>query len=260
MDMKPSLIGPEAEYTFVDRRHVKRLSDGALLEVDILNTAVFDLDDECYWSWASIELGLRNWRRLNGVTGVIPIVDAWCQRGLQGDGIGQQAFENAEGSIILVHAIPSDIVSMRTMKFADAQQLIQILSAFAEIIDSIHAVDNQGYTCQGHGGISENVLLVSSSQGACIRFEPDQYLEWDPIGRSLFSPEQKSSHLAAADMYAFQRVIQGILADEARVPNQRLRRDLLSAVAKGLYRSTNLHWSDRGGFSARQLVQDLVIG
>jgi hypothetical protein len=244
------LVSPVSSYTVlqgVDGQWVIRVTDEAILELQVLNTRVFDLDDECYWTWEVIEPALTHWGLLQDIPGVIQIVDAWIQQGLS-----PEAFENAEGSIALLHATPPDITYLQDVKFRSAMHLTQVLGAFSRIIESIHSVG------KGHGGLSEKVLLLSTKEGACIRFESDRYLSWDPMRRSFFSPEQEIAPAAAADVYAFARIVWGILTDPARILDDRLRRDMLGSSAKTLYKATSLRWSDRGFLSTRELLDQLA--
>lgn len=250
MHLQSTLVSPVSSYTFcngVHGRWVARVTDEAIFELQVLNTSAFDLDDECYWTWEVIEPALTNWSLLQDIPGVIQIVDAWVQQGLS-----SEVFENAEGSIALVFATPPDVIRLQDVKFSSAMHLTQVLGAFSRIIESIHSLG------RGHGGLSENVLLLSRTEGECIRFEPDRYLSWDPMRRSLFSPEQDISPLVAADVYAFARIICGILADSERILDDPLRRDLLGSSAKTLYNATNLHWSRRGFLSTRKLLDQLA--
>jgi hypothetical protein len=252
MHIQSTLVSPVSSYTFcngVRGRWVMRIPDEAIFELQVLNTRVFDLDDEIYWKWEVIEPALTNWRLLQDIPGVIKIVDAWVQQGLS-----HEAFEDSEGSIALVHATPPDTTLLRDMKFSNAMHLTQILGDFSRIIESIHSV-GAGH---GHGGLSENVLLLSRAEGACIRFEPDRYLSWDPIGRSLFSPKQEISPPHATDVYAFARIVWGILSDPKRLLDDRLRRDMLGSSAKTLNKATSLHWSDRGFSSTGKLLDQLA--
>jgi hypothetical protein len=252
MHIQSTLVSPVSSYTFcngVRGRWVMRITDEAIFELQALNTRVFDLDDECYWTWEVIEPALTNWSLLQDIPGAIKIVDAWVQQGLS-----HEAFEDSEGSIALVHATPPDTTRLQDVKFSSAMHLTQVLGAFSRIIESIHSV-GEGH---GHGGLSENVLLLSRTEGACIRFEPNRYLSWDPMGYSLFSPEQKISSPAAADVYAFARIVWGILADPARILDDRLRRDMLGSSAKTLNKATSLWWSDRGFLSTRKLLDQLT--
>jgi hypothetical protein len=226
-----------------------RVVDEAIFELQVLNTKAFDLDDEYYWTWEAIKPALSNWRLFQEIPGVIQIADAWVQPGLS-----PSVFESSEGSIALVYSTPPDAMCLRDKEFSSATELTQVLSAFSNIIESIHSI-GAGY---GHGGLSENTLLLSPDQGACVRFEPDCYLAWDPIGRSIFSPEQEKSHPAASDVYAFAWIIWGILTDANRFSDDRLRRDMLTSGAKTLKTATSLHWSDRSFLSTRTLLYQLT--
>ena len=238
------------------RRWVRRPQDGAVFELDTLNTWVLDLDDECYWTLESLQRGLAAWVRVEDLPGVIPIVGAWTEPGSH-----SVWSRDGGGSILLAHATPPDAVSLQDMTFTSAVHLVQALVVWSDILESIRlrgweSVYGGGYG--GHGALSPKVLMLSPTSGAAIRFEPDRYLEWDPLGRSHFSPGQGTSHEVQADVYAFARTVGGVLIDEQRIPNRRLRTKLLASAARTLHRATALQPGRRGFGSVRRLSEQLA--
>ena len=67
MRSQANLVSPVSSYTVRQGGHgqwVTRVSDEAILELQVLNTQVFDLDDECYWTWEGMEPALTQWSLL----------------------------------------------------------------------------------------------------------------------------------------------------------------------------------------------------